>query len=63
MARNSSEIPRGSKEFERKLNKAAAEGVQAAIDRENARKVPWVEVDQETAYGRTSRLSNAIRVF
>jgi hypothetical protein len=25
--------------------------------------VPWVEVDQETAYGRTSRLSRSIRVF
>lgn len=33
--RDTSEIPRGSKEFERKLNKAAAEGVQSAIEREN----------------------------
>lgn len=25
--------------------------------------VPWVEVDQETAYGVTTRLSRSIRVF
>ncbi len=25
--------------------------------------VPWVEVDKETAYGRTTRLSFSIRVF
>jgi len=25
--------------------------------------VPWVEVDQETAYGTTCRLSRSIRVF
>lgn len=30
---------------------------------ERGRRVPWVEVDQETAYGSTVRLSHSIRVF
>ena len=33
--RNTAEIPRGSKEFEAKLNAAAKAGVQDAIDKEN----------------------------
>ena len=39
--RDTREIPRGSKSFERRLNKAAAEGVQIAIDRENQQKKAW----------------------
>ena len=37
--RDRSEIPRGSKELERKLNAAAKAGVQDAIDKENAAKI------------------------
>jgi hypothetical protein len=35
--RDPSPIPRGSPAFEKKLNEAAAQGVQDAIDRENER--------------------------
>lgn len=56
--RDTSEIPRGSKEFERKLNKAAAQGVQDAIDRAS-----FVDVGKVTEYGLTQPLSRAVRVF
>jgi hypothetical protein len=34
-----------------------------ALKAESSPKVPWVEVDQETAYGSRQRLSRSIRVF
>jgi hypothetical protein len=55
-------LPTPSKRLNKALNAAAKAGEQDAINRE-AGLVPYVEVDQETAYGATVRLSRSIRVF